>query len=319
MTSRPSADRPPRVSVSLPVYNSERWLAEAVESILNQSFRDFEFLAHNDGGIDGSLAMLRDYAARDDRLVVTTGPNQGVAAARNFMLSKARGEYIAVMDADDICHPDRFARQIAYLDAHREIVVLGGGETTIDEKGRSIRDFRFPPLHEEIDGNNLRGLTSIRHPSVMMRKGALVRCGGYDPSYDGAEDQELWLRMAEVGCLANLPDIILKYRIHEKSISGAKRDLQRRMCRQACETAWARRGLTGMSFDYADWRMEDTPESRRKFYLSYGWQAWNNGYRDTWRYYALRSVGLAPFSRAAWTLLIAGALKRPEISKPPQI
>ena len=315
MTSNPSADRAPRVSVIMAVHNAERWLAEAIESVLNQSFTDFEFLIHNDGSSDGSLEILQNYMTQDNRIMVSTSDNQGPSAARNTAIDKACGEFLAIMDADDVCLPDRFEKQLAYLDANPDCVVIGGCETTMDEKRRPIFDLRVPLTHEEIDGNNLRGITSIRHPTVMMRRAIVLKCGNYDVSYRAAQDHDLWLRIAEIGHLANLPDILIRYRIHDKSISGAKPELQRQMCRKACEAAWARRGLTGMSFDYSDWRMADTPESQQEFYLRYGWQAWNNGYRDTWRHYALHSVKMAPFSRNAWALLIAGALKRPNSAK----
>jgi len=309
----------PRLSVIMAVFNAEDYLAEAIESVLKQGFDDFEFLIHDDGSSDGSLAILQDYAARDARIVVSTGANQGVFAARNFLHGKARGAFLAVMDADDVCLPDRFEKQMAYLDAHPDCVVLGGGETTMDGEGRLINDFQVPLTHEEIDGLNLRGIMAIRHPTAVLRRSAVVQCGGYDASYRAGGDHEFCLRMAEIGRLANLPDILIRYRIHDKSISGAKRDLQRQMCRQACEAAWARRGLSGVSFDYSDWRMADTAESRREFYLRYGWQAWKNGYRDTWRHYALRALRLAPFSRQAWTLLIAGALRRPKAQGRPGV
>lgn len=293
------------------VYNAERWLAEAIESVLAQTLDDFEFLIHDDGSTDGSSAILAEYAARDSRIIVSSGENRGLVRSLNLLIDAARGELLARMDADDVCLPDRFEKQVAYLDAHPDCVVLGGGETVVDEKGRPINDLRVPLTHEEIDANNLRGVTSIRHPTVMMRREAVLRAGCYDASYRAAQDLDLWLRMAEIGRLANLDDILIRYRIHDKSISGGKRELQRDMCRRACEAVWTRRGLTGMSFDYGDWRMADTRKSRREFFLRYGWQAWNNGYRATWRHYALRSVVLAPFSRAAWSLLIAGAIKRP--------
>lgn len=296
----------------MPVYNNAPFLSEAVESVLSQSFGDFEFLIHDDGSTDDSSDILRRYARRDMRISVSsTSENQGVSAARNVLMRRAQGEFLAVMDADDISLPDRFEKQIAYLDAHPDCVVLGGSNIVADTKLRPIMCRIMPEGHETIDGLNLRGIVSIHHPTVMMRKDAIIRCGGYDTSNGTAEDLDLWLRMAEIGRIANLPDIVLKYRIHDKSISGSKQDLQRQTCRQVCEAAWARRGLTGMSFDYSDWRMADTTQARREFYLRYGWQAWNSGYRDTWRHYALRSVGLAPLSRQAWTLLVAGAFKRP--------
>ena len=305
----------PRVSVIMPVYNAAPYLARAVESVLAQSFGDFEFLIHDDGSTDDSLKILRDYAAKDARMIVTTGANEGLAATLNRVIGTARAPLLARMDADDICLPDRFEKQVAYLDANPDCAVLGGCETTIDAAGYRIADVRVPRTHEEIDANNLRGVTSIRHPTVMMRRDAVRHCGGYDPELVPSEDLDLWLRVAETGRLANLPDIVLEYRIHGDSISGGKQDLQRQMCRRACEAAWARRGLTGLSFDYGEWRMADTQESRRAFHLRYGWQAWNHGYRDTWRHYALRSVADAPLSVAAWKLLIMGTIKRPDRSK----
>lgn len=312
MTGIATAKPAPKISVIMPVFNAGSFLEEAIESALNQRFTDFEFLIHDDGSTDGSLRVLRDYAARDSRIVLSAGANEGVFAARNLLQAKAQGDLLAVMDADDICLPDRFEKQVAYLDANPECVVLGGSHIIMDAVGRPILRNRMPQGHDRIDGQNIHAIVSIHHPTVMMRRGAVLDCGGYDASYRAAGDLDLWLRMAERGRLANLPDIVLKYRLHDKSISGAKGDLQRRMCRQACEAAWARRGLTGMSFDYSDWRMDDTLESRRKFHLRYGWQAWNSGYRDTWRHYAMQSVKLAPFSKDAWRLLIAGAIKRPE-------
>lgn len=305
----------PRVSVIMPVYNAEPYLAEAIESVLSQSFTDFEFLIHDDGSTDESLEVLKSYAAKDARIVVSAGKNQGVFAARNLLQGKAQGDFLAVMDADDICLPDRFERQVGYLDSYPGCVVIGGHITMVDKGERPIIDLNIPTEHEKIDENNLRGLTSIWHPTTMMRALALKKVGCYDPSYKASGDLDLWLRMAEIGRLANLPDIVLKYRIHDKSISGARQELQRQMARRACEAAWARRGLTGMTFDYGDWRMDGTPESRRAFHLRYGWQAWNHGYRDTWRHYALRSIADAPLSVEAWKLLIAGAIKRPGRSK----
>lgn len=293
------------------VHNGERWLAEAIDSVLAQTFGDFEFLIHDDGSTDRSPAILAEYAARDRRIILSRGANIGLAGALNLLIGKARGELLARMDADDVCRPNRFELQVEYMDQNLDCVVLGGYIRIIDAAGRPVVDLTIPLDHSDIDRNNIRGVTSIWHPTVMMRKATVLQFQGYDESYLSAQDQDLWLRLAESGRLANLPEIVLEYRIHDRSISGSRRDRQRESCLRACEAAWARRGLTGVSFDYGDWRMADTPESRRAFFLRYGWQAWRSGYRGTWRHYALRSVALAPLSRAAWTLLIAGAIKRP--------
>ncbi|WP_372922633.1 glycosyltransferase [Roseovarius sp.] len=317
MKSHYSTDHFPRVSVIMSVYNAEPYLAEAIESILSQTFADLEFLIHDDGSTDGSPAILRHYVERDDRIVVSAGANEGLAAALNRLIEAARGDLLARMDADDVCLPDRFSKQVEYLDRNQDCVVVGGCVTTTDGHGRSIARLMVPSDHMSIDTNNLRGIVSVSHPTVMMRREAVIRCGGYYPTFKSSQDLDLWLRMAEIGRLANLPDVVLKYRIHDSSISGSKQDLQRQMCRRACEAAWVRRGLTDMSFEYGDWRMADTAESRRAFYLRYGWQAWSHGYRDTWRHYALRSVVMAPLSADAWKLLVAGALKRPQTNAPP--
>jgi len=293
------------------VHNGERWLAEAIDSVLNQSFTDFEFLIHDDGSSDDSLSMLRQYAAKDSRIIVSSGPNRGVAASVNQLIESARGELLARMDADDICLPDRFEKQIAYMAINPECLVLGGFDIVMDQDGRPIKTNSRPLDHEIIDGQNIRGIVSIHQPTVMMRRKAVCECGGYDPSFTAALDLDLWLRMAEIGRLANLPDILLKYRVHDKSVSASNRDLQRQRCRQACEAAWARRGLTDISFDYQEWRMGDTRASRQAFYQRYGWQAWHSGYRDTWRHYAWKSVKQAPLSINAWKLLIFGWLRRP--------
>jgi glycosyltransferase involved in cell wall biosynthesis len=301
----------PVISVIMAVYNAEKYLVEALESVLTQSFTNFEFLIHNDGSADYSYKILEQYAVNDKRIILSSNENQGLAASLNTLIRKARGEFVARMDADDICLSNRFEKQIYYLNHNFSCSVIVGSYLMIDSKNRPIDIVQMPINNYEIDRNNLHGCVSIAHPTAIIRKEVFDKVGLYDDDNHAAEDLDLWLRIAEHGELANLQDVVLKYRIHDKSISSSKRDLQREMVHKSCEAAWERRGLTGMICDDSDWRMVDRPDSRRKFYLSYGWRAWNNGYRNTWRHYAWRSVALAPLSRKAWTLLIAGALKRP--------
>ncbi|WP_300039404.1 glycosyltransferase [uncultured Roseobacter sp.] len=304
----------PRVSVLLPVCNAETWLGVAMDSILAQSFTDFELLVHDDGSTDGSLAILQDYAARDRRVVLTSEPNKGLIATLNQLIDAAQGDLIARMDADDIALPERFAKQVAWLDQNPDYVLLGGAIIFIDEAGRHIAP-EFPPRdHETLDDYSLRGTGAICHPAVMMRTETVRQVGGYDMRRDTAEDLDLWLRMAEAGRLASLPDIVLKYRLHDQSISGKNNDRQRECIREICADACARRGVTA-SFDYQDWRMTEDRASRRDFYLKYGWDAWNWGYRDTWRHYALKAVTTDPLSLNAWKLLVFGAIRRPPPGK----
>lgn len=303
-------ERSPRVSVIMPVFNAEAYLAEAVESILSQTFTDFELLAHDDGSTDGSLAILRAFEKKDLRVKISSSENQGIVPTLNALIDSAQAPLLARMDADDVCLPERFALQVAYLDEHPENIIVGGGSLVMDADGRIITQILPPTKHGEIDSNNLKGIVSLNHPTVMMRKGPVVKCGGYDPEFSSSQDLDLWLRLAEIGTVGNLSTIVLKYRIHGQSISGMNGQKQEALCKRACEAAWERRG-THHTFDYSPWRMENTRSSRRDFYIKYGWTGWGLGYRDTWRHYAFKSIKTDPLSLNAWKLLILGTLKRP--------
>ena len=128
----------PLISVCMPVYNAKRYLGEAVESILSQTFRDFEFLIIDDGSTDRSLAILQRYAAQDARIRLSSEPNAGYVVRLNEMLHQARGDLIARMDADDVALPERFARQVEFLRSHPEVDVVGGAHENIDSKGHLL-------------------------------------------------------------------------------------------------------------------------------------------------------------------------------------
>lgn len=300
-----------RLSVVMPVYNAARYLSASLDSVLAQSFSDFELLAHDDGSQDDSWAILTDYASRDLRVRISQGPNQGLPRTLNHMIARASGDLIARFDADDLCLPDRFEKQLARFEGDPALVVSGGAAQIIDADDRPIRITYPPRRHEEIDCNNLNGQVSLLHPAIMMRRDAVLAAGGYHPDFHGAEDHDLWLRMAEIGRLENLPDVLIRYRIHDDSISSTKRDLQRQLCLRACEAAWQRRGITDGRFEYQEWRMGNDAQSRLAFNIDYAWQAWTNGYRGSWRHYALKALGLSPLSRDAWKVLVLGAIRRP--------
>ena len=147
----------PLISVCMAVYNAERYVAEAVESILNQTFGDFEFLILDDGSTDGSLDILRRYAERDPRIRLTSRPNQGLVASLNELVDQARGEFIARMDADDVSLPERFQREVDYLRDHPECVLVGSRVRLIDPDGDPLCDWCTMQEHEAIDAFYLRG------------------------------------------------------------------------------------------------------------------------------------------------------------------
>ncbi len=301
----------PLVSVLLPVFNGERYLRTALDSVLAQTFHNFELLVLDDGSTDRTLEIVRSYARLDPRLRVLTRENRGLVATLNEMLSLARGEFVARMDADDICLPDRFERQVAWLRAHPGVVCVGGDHELIDERGRRLTTVRTLPHDAEIQQQALRGHGSICHPSAMIRTEALRRIGGYRPEFYPAEDLDLWLRLGEIGELANLCGAVLRYRLHTQSISeSAASGRQRAAGLRCCEAAWRRRGLHDMQFDATEpWRPGSERASRLRFLLRYGWWAFNSRERGTCLAYGLKAVRTLPTSRDAWMLLAAGLAK----------
>jgi glycosyltransferase involved in cell wall biosynthesis len=203
----------PTISVVLPVYNSEPYLGAAVESILSQSFRDFELIAVEGGSGDGSRATLEEFARRDARVRIVEQAGKGLVCALNQGVSLAQGEFLARMDADDISHPARFETQLAFLRSNPGIAVVGCALILIDGEGRRLRDIDYPEHPSDV-ARCLEVGSALAHPAVMMRSDA-VRCmGGYREVLDFAEDFDLWLRMSERFLLANLPDRLLSYRHH---------------------------------------------------------------------------------------------------------
>ena len=208
----------PTVSVVLCVYNSERYLAEAIESILAQTMRDIEFVIVDDGSTDGTSAILRRYAAADDRVRVVTRPHEGVAASLNAGCDLARGRYIARMDADDVALLDRLEKQVAFLERNPDVAVLGGALEVIDDQGRTTHVKANPSGDAEIRERLLHE-DCMAHPSVMLRTEVLRAAGGYRTTFHHAEDYDLWLRLAETCQFANLPGILVRYRVHSGSVS----------------------------------------------------------------------------------------------------
>jgi glycosyltransferase involved in cell wall biosynthesis len=205
----------PAVSVVLPVYNSEPYLVEALDSILRQTFDDFELIAVYDASIDNSRSRLEDAARRDARVSVVDGPGRGLVDALNLGLARARGEFIARMDADDVSQSMRFARQVEYLRANPQIAVVGSAITLIDAVGKVMREIEYPLTPVEVARFLIETGSALAHPAVMARRDAMLSVGGYRSLFQHAEDYDLWLRLAERHSLANLPERLLRYRHHD--------------------------------------------------------------------------------------------------------
>lgn len=215
----------PFVSVAMVVRNVDRFLAKAIESILGQTLRDFEFIIVDFGSTDNSKTIISSYAASDSRVKFHTIPSCGLAEARNASCYLARGQYLAIMDADDVSVADRLARQVDFMEKHREVSVLGGAVEWIDATGRALITWDNPVGDDEIQLALLERCP-LWQPTVLMRRDAFLSVGGYRPPFAPAEDYDLWLRMAEHFQIANLKQVVLRYRIHPHQVSMRKRAQQ---------------------------------------------------------------------------------------------
>lgn len=212
----------PAISVAMSVYNGERYLDEAIASVLAQSFGDFEFLIVDDGSKDGSTAIIRDHAAREPRIRPIIRENRGLVASLNQMLDEAQAPLVARMDADDICRPDRFEKQIAFLAAHPDYGVVGSWSEDIGEFGEALsRGGEDHPLtHEEMLLAIENGGQLICHPAAMYRRGIVRSVGGYHAAFRHCEDLDLWLRLASVTKMGNVAERLVRYRRYPGQVSS---------------------------------------------------------------------------------------------------
>lgn len=208
----------PIASVLMPVYNGEAYLAEAVESVLEQTERNIEVIVVDDGSTDSSRAILRRFALQDARVRVFEEEHRGLVPTLNRGLEVARGKYICRLDADDIAMPDRIEKQVRFLDAHEDYVLVGGQVTLIGIAGEKIGTWERPLSHIEIE-TALQSTNCFMHTCVMFRRAEVVSAGGYDPLFILAEDYDLWVRLAANYRLGNLPDFVCRVRMHGNSSS----------------------------------------------------------------------------------------------------
>ncbi len=231
----------PKISVLMPVYNGERFLREAVESILNQTYRDFEFLIINDGSTDGSAEIIESY--KDPRIrLVHNERNIKLIGTLNKGLELAHGQYIARMDCDDVSLPERLSRQVSFMDANPDIGICGTWIKGIgDIKGTRQRY----PVDPEVIKCRLLFECVLAHPSVMMRREMMIRNNlRYDDDYSHAEDIQLWQRASRTFLVSNIAEELVLYRSTGQSVSRIYRDTQAMTLKRIDKEAIERLGIS---------------------------------------------------------------------------
>jgi glycosyltransferase involved in cell wall biosynthesis len=220
----------PRVTILMAVRDGARYLDEALRSIIGQSFADWEFIVVDDGSTDDSAAILERHRHADARLRVVTQPALGLAASLNRGLRMARGTYVARMDADDVSRPDRLAVQVALMDARPELGLCGTWIETFGTGPSSVRQY---PVDDASIRSWMLFESVLAHPSVMLRRNLFERHGlEYDGTMFPADDYDLWVRASRYMTLANVPQALLRYRLHPQQVVQKHEDLKRRTARR---------------------------------------------------------------------------------------
>lgn len=209
----------PKVSVLMSCYNASRWLHEAIDSVLVQTFEDFEFILVDDGSTDETCNIIRNYADRDKRIVVISKKNTGLPDSLNAAIKQAKGQWIARLDSDDLCDPTRLEQQVNFVNNHPQVVLLGTGSIEIDGQGHAIRKFFYPPDHKTLVRRLERLQWVFPHSSAFYRTDIVKQIGGYNPRISAAEDLRLWLELALRGEIACLPRPLVRIRQHASQIT----------------------------------------------------------------------------------------------------
>ena len=231
------------ITVLMSAYNAARFLPQAIESVLGQTHRDFEFIIIDDGSTDDTLALTRSYAGKDSRIKIITRENRGFAPSLNEGMQKASGEWIARIDADDVMMPNRLERQIEFLQKHPDLVVASSLVFYIDGTDRVIgkNQSKFTTRQAVADCVAQHLPVGFHHPAVIFRKTVIESLGGYRSAFSPAEDMDLWNRVIDAGHAVLVQDEHLtQYRIHSSSVTVQKFRVSESKARWVEACIWAR-------------------------------------------------------------------------------
>lgn len=233
------------MSVVMSVWNGEKYLRQAIESVLGQAFRDLEFIIVNDRSTDGSPTIIAECAKKDPRIVVINNEkdaaesNTNLTRSLNRALAAVRGEYVARMDDDDVSLPERFNKQVRFLDEHPDVGLVSCYAQVIDENGDQLNEIKRPAGDLDDLKRELFFSNQITHSSIMIRKSALDAVGGYDKTIRRAQDYDLYFRILKIAKIAAVSEVLLLWRDRKGSISATKQREQAHYARIAQKRAIA--------------------------------------------------------------------------------
>lgn len=237
----------PLLSVIMSVFNGEKYVRETVKSVLNQSFRDFEFIIVNDGSTDGTSEILRSF--NDERIRIIDQENRGLTKSLNRGIGVSKGRYVGRIDCGDIAFEKKFEVQLNFLERNRDIYGVGTWANLIDEEGNIIGALKYLTEYERIRKVILR-YNPFVHPSLVFRRKMFDEIGVYDESFEFAQDYDLMLRMVSRFKIVNLPQVLLNYRISEEAISSRKMKKQEYSALKARIKALSRYGYPKLGYFY---------------------------------------------------------------------
>jgi len=217
----------PKISVVMPVFNSEKFLIEAIQSILSQTYQNFEFIIVDDASTDKSLSISEEYAKKDNRIkVIKNKFNKGIAISRNIGIRNSKGKYIATQDSDDISNPERLIKQFMFLDKNPDVGVVGSHIRIFGDNGES---YRFYNQNDKDLRNKIFFYSPIAQPASMIRKKVFKDVGYYDEKYPPCEDLDLWFRIGNKYKFANIQEILINYRERNESATYKKTKMMEKL------------------------------------------------------------------------------------------
>ena len=244
-----------KISVIMSAYNSEKYINEAIDSILSQTFTDFELLIRDDGSVDDTLSILEGY--NDNRIKILSGKNLGVSESRNECIKIAKGKYIAIMDADDISFPGRFEKQYDFMEKNLNCAVVGSYYDAVDENGKFVELNKVPYKDESPKRYGII-INNMGHSTMMIRTNILKKINGYRKEFNLAEDRDLLYRLSNYGDLNNIQESLLKYRVHSNSITNSPSKYFRTAYYHAIGSILhEKNGINNIEVNFDNWNIKD--------------------------------------------------------------